>query len=62
MDDNLERFEDWCADELGVSAWFIRQMRSKNILGVIVYKRVEINKRYRAWMAAVRAAGVKVKE
>ncbi|EIB1801182.1 hypothetical protein K8G08_001564 [Escherichia coli] len=62
MDDNLERFEDWCADELGVSVCFIRQMRSKNILGVIVYKRVEINKRYRAWMAAVRAAGVKVKE
>lgn len=62
MADNLERFEDWCADELGVSACFIRQMRSKNILGVIVYKRVEINKRYRAWMAAVRTAGVKVKE
>lgn len=62
MDDNLERFEDWCADELGVSACLIRQMRSKNILVVIVYKRVEINKRYRAWMAAVRAAGVKVKE
>lgn len=62
MDDNLERFEEWCADELGVSAYFIQQMRSKNILGVIEYKRVEINKRYRAWMAAVRAAGVKVKE
>lgn len=62
MDDNLERFEDWCADELGVSACFIRQMRSKNILGGIVYKRVEINKRYRAWMVAVRTAVVKVKE
>ncbi|EFI6846943.1 hypothetical protein J4146_002948 [Escherichia coli] len=62
MDDSLEIFEEWCADEIGVSAYFIRQMRSKNILGVIEYKRVEINKRYRAWMAAVRAAGVKVKE
>ncbi|EID8822131.1 TPA: hypothetical protein JLN98_000095 [Escherichia coli] len=62
MGDSLEIFEEWCADELGVSAYFIRQMRSKNILGVIEYKRVEINKRYRAWMAAVRAAGVKVKE
>ncbi|EJA0994936.1 hypothetical protein MRS19_002374 [Escherichia coli] len=62
MDDSLEIFEEWCADELGVSAYFIRQMRSKNILGVIEYKRVEINKRYMAWMAAVRAAGVKVKE
>lgn len=62
MDDSLEIFEEWCADELGVSAYFIRQMRSKNILGVIEYKRVEINKRYRALMAAVRAAGVKVKE
>ncbi|EMN3922149.1 hypothetical protein REJ49_005011 [Citrobacter farmeri] len=63
MDDNLKRFEEWCADEMGNTVGFIREMRSKNILGAIVYKREEINKRYRAWMAAIRStAGIKVKE
>lgn len=62
MDDNLQRFEEWCADEMGNTVGFIRQMRKKNILGVIEYKRDEINKRYRAWMAAIRStAGIKVK-
>ncbi|SUG89861.1 Uncharacterised protein [Salmonella enterica subsp. enterica] len=29
MGDNLQRFEEWCADEMGNTADFIKQMRKK---------------------------------
>lgn len=61
MDKSREQFEEWCADEMGNTVGFIKEMRAKNIFGATYYKRDEINKRYRAWCAATRAAGLKVK-
>lgn len=50
----VNKFEEWCADEMGNTVLFIRQMRSIGLFGEISYKRDEINKRYRAWCAALR--------
>lgn len=53
-DKNIEAFEKWCADEMGNTLLFIQQMRNVNLFGGVEYKRDEINKRYRAWCAALR--------
>lgn len=52
----IEAFEEWVADEMGNTVGFVRQMRGKNILGAFYYKREEMNKRWKAWCAAMRFA------
>ncbi|EPK1682079.1 hypothetical protein RFD78_000791 [Klebsiella aerogenes] len=53
---NLDAFEEWCADEMGNTVNFIKEMRKINIVGAVHYDRDEIEKRYRAWSAAMRHA------
>lgn len=55
MDKSREDFEAWCADEMGNTFGFIKDMRRRDIHGIDCYGREEINKRWRAWQASRQA-------
>lgn len=50
---NPTEFEKWCADEIGLTEAYVKSKRKINILGMLQYRNVEIEKRFMAYKAGL---------